>query len=79
MPDTRSQELGRLYQGDLPRGIHAIPCECGGYCDLVRCNEAECTKYGCGRDTPPRRCCAVAFVCRICGMRWAGTQDSPES
>jgi hypothetical protein len=63
---------------DLPRGATGYPCDCNGYCDRVDCTEEECKKHGCFRDSPGMECCAIAFVCRLCGKRWAGTREAPE-
>lgn len=63
---------------DIERGETGIKCECGGYAELVDCTEDECAAFGCGRDTPGNECCAVAFVCGVCGKRYAGAQPAPE-
>ena len=63
---------------EIERGQQAIPCKCGGYCDLVDSTADECLEYGCGRDRSGNQCCAVSFVCRICQQRYAGNQPAPD-
>ena len=65
-------------ESEVTRGRDAVPCECGGYCDRVDCTTEECREYGCGRDKPGRECCAVAFVCRLCGTRYVGSAEAPD-
>ena len=62
----------------VERTCDAIKCECGGYCERVDCTEEECKKYGCGRDEPGNECCSIAFVCCVCGQRYAGCREAPE-
>lgn len=70
--------LRHLNLMNLPKGVEAYPCDCGGYCDLVSSTEDECRNFGCGFDRPGHECCARSFVCRICGSRYAGSSESPE-
>ena len=67
-----------MPDGTLPveseRETGAVPCKCNGYCDSVEPTWEEEKKYGCGIT----RCCARAFVCRLCGARYAGSAPSPE-
>lgn len=60
------------------REASGIKCQCGGFCDLVNSTTDECKRYGCGRDTPGFECCAVAFVCCLCGQRYVGKREAPE-
>lgn len=69
-PTTETVEL----TDDLERGTSGIPCTCNGYAERVDCTDEEDRKYGCGR----KRCCAVAFVCRVCGKRLVGSYEAPE-
>lgn len=55
------------------RGVEGAPCDCGGYGDLVEMTPDEERRYGCSAG-----CCGAAFVCRICGNRWAGYTEAPE-
>lgn len=60
---------------DLKRETVGIACvACEGYCDRVAVTEAEEKEHGCGT----KRCCSRAFVCRVCGKRYAGTCDAPD-
>lgn len=63
---------------NIERETEAIECECGGYCERVDCTEEECAKYGCGRDSPGGECCARAFVCKVCGKRYAASAPAPD-
>ena len=66
----------RLDGEDLPRERDAVKCECGGYAGLVdatdedRAGGCKC----CGRRLQMLR----AFVCVICGQRYAGSADAPD-
>jgi hypothetical protein len=73
-----SPNFGAPLPVEIARGQKAIPCACGGYCDLVDSTEAECKHHGCGLDSSGNECCAVSFSCRICGNRYAGSQPAPE-
>jgi hypothetical protein len=56
---------------DLPRERDAVKCECGGYAGLVDATAEEMRLAGCD-------CCARAFVCIVCGQRYAGSAEAPE-
>lgn len=60
---------------DIKRDTEAIECDCGGYCERVPCNEEELKLYNCGREY---ECCARAFVCKVCGKRYAGEAPAPD-
>lgn len=81
MPSTKrtkvvtSKKIPTELELEMERGDKAIPCECGGYCDKVDCTDEERKEFNCGRSYD---CCSVAFVCRICKTRYAGTQPAPE-
>lgn len=60
----------------LERDDDAIPCpKCKGYAPRVECTEEELKQYNCGR---PWECCARAFVCSVCGHRFATQAPAPE-
>lgn len=71
-------ETVRLGWDDLTRGQDAVRCKCGGYAEHVESTIDECREFGCGRDRPGDECCAAAFVCVICGARYAGAYPAPE-
>jgi hypothetical protein len=71
---TEVELIGR----DIERGCKAWRCTCGGYAGRATCTEEECRLYGCGRDVPGSECCAVAFVCGLCGKRYVGAREAPE-
>lgn len=60
---------------DLYRGQDALKCECGGHAESVETTSEERATFGCGRSY---QCCDVAFVCVLCGQRYAGRQPSPD-
>lgn len=68
----------------LGRELAAVPCQCGGYCDRVPCTQEEMNEHGCRSDRHKAEtyerpaCCARAFVCRVCGRRYAGSAESPD-
>jgi hypothetical protein len=62
----------------LPRDKDALRCKCGGYAEAVDSTIEECKEFGCGRDRPGDECCARAFVCVLCGTRYAGSSEAPE-
>lgn len=69
----------KSYPDEIARGAEGIPCECGGYADRDnRMTAEEIRGRGCGRDREDHQCCARAFVCRLCKMRWLGSADSPD-
>ncbi len=55
-----------------------IKCGCGGFADRVKSTAEERERYGCGRDSEKRDCCARAYVCAVCGARHAFRGDAPE-
>ena len=64
----------------IPRdqnGIQCVACNTG-YAKSVDCTKEECSKYGCGRDSPGMECCSAAFICLNCNARLVGTRESPE-
>jgi hypothetical protein len=73
-----AEAIMRLNSKPLPRlierNLNGIRCDCGGYCESVDTTLEEESAFGCGR----RHCCAVAFVCDICKVRYAGAQPAPD-
>jgi hypothetical protein len=67
------EDGARLY--DVPAFADGLECHCGGYMRRVDTTPAERSEYGCGRTW---ECCARAFECVVCGMRAAGSAESPE-
>lgn len=65
------------HDQSIERETDAIECRCGGFAPRVRATDAEKDKYGCGRDHL-YECCVRAFVCKVCGERYATTAPAPE-
>lgn len=62
----------------MPRDATGYPCKCGGYAGRVDNTDEEILEEGCARDKPGNECCARAFVCRLCGKRYAGSAEAPD-
>jgi hypothetical protein len=52
-----------------------IVCCCGGYAGRVKCTKDEIERFGCHTGG---ECCARAFLCAVCGLRWVGQAEAPE-
>lgn len=66
-----------VMSGYAPRTTEGISCTCGGYSQRVACTEEEIQRYG--NCLAGGECCARAFLCGVCGIRWVGTAEAPES
>ena len=62
----------------VDRDESVIECSCGGAARRVKCSKAERDRWGCGRDSANWECCARAFVCKVCGKRYAGNAYAPD-
>lgn len=62
----------------IERDTKAVRCSCGGYCEREKATADEARKFGCGRDRENWECCVRAFVCVLCGKRYAGCAPAPE-
>lgn len=62
----------------IARESEAVGCSCGGRARRAGCTEDEIYQYGCGRDRVGAECCARAFVCALCGRRYACKVEAPE-
>lgn len=60
---------------DIDRDTEAIKCTCKGYAGRVDCTDDEIREHDCGRG---HECCARAFVCELCGKRFAGSAPAPD-
>lgn len=52
--------------GKVPHGRESMPCSCNGFCDRdgkITDNDRRAAGFA---------CCIAAFVCRLCGKRYAG-------
>lgn len=65
-----------VMAGHAPREVEGISCTCNGYAHRVACTEAEIKRYG--DCMAGGECCARAFVCSVCGIRWVGTAEAPD-
>jgi hypothetical protein len=65
-----------VMTGHAPRGNGGIYCFCSGYATRVACTEEEIKRYG--NCMGGGECCARAFLCAVCGIRWVGTAEAPE-
>jgi hypothetical protein len=59
----------------LLRGDDEFLCKCGGLARRAKCTEDEIRAQSCGRNY---ECCARAFVCNKCGVRFVGEAPAPE-
>lgn len=67
--------MAKTVGAAIEREAEGIECPaCHGYAERVEPTDDESQEYGCGR----RRCCARAFVCKVCSERWVGSADAPE-
>lgn len=70
--------MDRYIANNLPHEANGAPCKCGGFGD--RQDESptpeEIKQYGCGRRYA---CCTAVFKCRMCGLRFIGRLDAPET
>lgn len=75
---TESADMSTIahpFTAEIAQQEKGIACTCGGYAEIVPCTDEERAKYGCGRNYD---CCSRAFVCRLCGTRYAGSTSAPE-
>jgi hypothetical protein len=59
-------------------GVEKIICGCGGFVEEVKTTKTERRLFGCSRDTEENSCCAGAFKCSKCKVRWTIQYESPE-
>jgi len=68
------------------RDAEGIKCKCGGYAERVIATWEERENHGCGRETMfddkdnlniYDECCVRAFICCLCGKRYAGCAIAP--
>lgn len=61
------------------RKIKKLICSCGKITEdeemYDKTTEEEDEKYNCA----PNGCCAVAYKCPVCGVRWIFTYAAPEA
>jgi len=61
---------------EIERDDDSFPClKCGGYSTKTECTTEERKEYGCGKSYD---CCSIAFVCTICGHRFAMSRPAPD-
>ena len=75
MSEDQGGTAASVIAGYVDASANAYPCRCGGYCDRAKPTPDEEREHGCRVEG----CCSRAFVCRVCGARYVGRAEAPDS